>query len=154
MILRIEKIGLTLEIDDEVLNNLYEIGKSHYPNEYGGFLIGYYSDMNKHLHITDSVLPKSFKSSKYSFERTTKGIKARFSNYYKENPKKFYVGEWHTHPDSSSIPSLTDISAINSIIQYQNCCIANPVLLIIGYSKTEVDFGCYVWLESKLYKYE
>lgn len=154
MILKIENIGLSLEIGDELLSNLVEKGKSHYPNEFGGFLIGYYSDENKHLHITDSILPKSFKVSKYSFERSTKGIENKLSDYYNETPKKFYVGEWHTHPDNSPIPSLTDISAINAIINNQNSCITNPVLLIIRYSKTQVDFGFYVWFENKLYRYE
>lgn len=154
MILRIEKIGLSIETDDELLTSLVEKGKSHYPNEFGGFLIGYYTDHNKHLHITDTILPKSFKASKYSFERSTNGIKKKLANYFKKTPKKFYVGEWHTHPDNSPIPSLTDISAINAIINNQNACLANPALLIIGYSKTKVDFGFYVWFENELYRYE
>jgi [CysO sulfur-carrier protein]-S-L-cysteine hydrolase len=154
LILRIEKIGLSIEADDELLNSLLEKGKSHYPNEFGGFLVGYYADDNKHLHITDTILPQSFKASKYSFERSTRGIEKKLGNYFKEIPKKFYVGEWHTHPDNSPIPSSTDISAINVIINNQNACLANPVLLIIGYCKMQVDFGFYVWFETKLYKYE
>jgi len=154
LILRIEKIGLSIEAEDRLLDSLVETGKSHYPNEFGGFLVGYYNDGNRNLHITDTILPESFKASKYSFERITKGIDKRLGNYYKEAPKKFYVGEWHTHPDNSPIPSLTDISAINTIINNQNACLANPVLLIIGYSKAQVDFGFYVWFENKLYRYE
>lgn len=154
MILRIEKIGLSIEVDDELLNSLVEKGKGHYPNEFGGFLVGYYADDNKHLHITDTILPKSFKASKYSFERCTKGIEKKLGTYYKETHKKFYVGEWHTHPDNSPIPSLTDISAINAIINNNNACLTNPVLLIIGYSKTKVDFGFYVWFENKLHRFE
>jgi integrative and conjugative element protein (TIGR02256 family) len=154
LILRIEKIGLSLEIDDKLLNTFVEKGKSHYPNEFGGFLVGYYTYDNQHLQITDTIVPKSFKASKTSFGRNTKGIEKKLNDYYKETPKKFYVGEWHTHPDNSPIPSITDISAINAIINNQNACIANPVLLLIGYSKTQVDFGFYVWFENKLYKYE
>lgn len=154
MILRIEKIGLSIEAEDELLNSLVEKGKSHYPNEFGGFLVGYYADDNKHVHITNTILPKSFKASKFSFERSTKGIEKKLGNYFKETPKKFYVGEWHTHPDNSPIPSTTDSSAMNAIINNQNACLTNPVLLIIGYSKTKVDFGFYVWFENKLYRYE
>lgn len=154
MTLKIDKIGLSLEADDKFLEHLVAIGKKHYPNEFGGFLIGYYSDDNKHLYITHSILPKNFKASKYSFERSTKGIEKEFNKYYNENTKKFYVGEWHTHPDNSPIPSTTDISAINAIIKNQDTSIKNPVLLIIGYSKTQVDFGFYVWFENKLHKYE
>lgn len=154
MILRIEKIRLSIEADDKLLNSLVEKGKSHYPNEFGGFLVGYYADDNKHLHITDTILPKSFKTSKYNFERSTKGIEKKLATYYKETPRKFYIGEWHTHPDNSPVPSLTDISAINAIINNKNACLANPVLLIIGNTKTKVDFGFYVWFENKLYRYE
>lgn len=154
MILRIDKIGLSLEVDDELLNNIAEIGKNHYPNEFGGFFVGYYSDNDRCLHITDTILPQNFKASRCSFERTTKGISKKLSKYYKETPKKFYIGEWHTHPDCSPIPSSTDISAINAIINNQDTNLANPVLLIIGYSKTQMDFGFYVWFENKLYRYE
>lgn len=154
MILKIEQIGLSLEVEDELLNKLLEIGKTHYPKEFGGFLIGHYSKDNKHLHITDTILPKKYKASKYNFERSTKGIENELAEFYAENPRKIYIGEWHTHPDNSPIPSVIDISAINTIINSKNTSIANPVLLIIGYSKTTVDFGFYVWFENKLYKYE
>lgn len=146
-------MGLSIEVDDGLLDNLVKVGKSHYPNEFGGFLVGYYTHDNTHLYITNTILPKSFKASKYSFERSTKGINKKLANYYKETPKKFYIGEWHTHPDNSPIPSATDVLALNAIINDKNSCL-NPVLLIIGYSKTQVDFGFYVWFENKLYKYE
>lgn len=154
MILKIERIGLSLEIDEELLSKLLEIGKIHYPDEFGGFLLGYYSKGNEHLHITDTILPKNYHASKYSFERTTKGIENEFMEYYKRQPRKIYVGEWHTHPDNSPIPSLTDISAINEIISNKYTSIANPILLIIGYSKIKTDFGFYVWFNNKLYRYE
>lgn len=154
MILKIEQIGLGLEVEDELLNQLLETGKIHYPKEFGGFLIGCYSEDNKHLHITNTILPKKFQSTKYSFERSTKGIENEFTEFYKGNPRKIYIGEWHTHPDNNSIPSTTDIAAINTIINSKNASIANPILLIIGYSKTRVDFGFYVWFKNKLHKYE
>ncbi|MBK0383968.1 Mov34/MPN/PAD-1 family protein [Pedobacter sp. SD-b] len=152
MILKIEKIGLSLEA--ELLNKLLEIGKTHYQKEFGGFLIGYYSEDNRHLHITDTVLPKRYQASKYSFERSTEGIENEFTEFYTGTPIKIYIGEWHTHPNNSPIPSATDISAINTIINNKNTSIANPVLLIIGYSKNTVDFGFYVWFENNLYKYD
>jgi len=152
--LKIKKIGLSLEVGNELLINLFEKGKNYYPDEYGGFLVGYYSDDKKHLYITDLIFPKSFKASENSFERSTKGVMRKLRNYYKETPKKFYVGEWHTHPDNNSIFSLKDFSAMKEIINSPNSCLPNPVLLIIGYSKTKVDFGFYVCLKNKLYKYE
>ncbi len=154
MILEVEKIGLSLEIEDKLLNDLFEEGKQHYPNEFGGFLIGYYSSDHKHLRITDSILPVKYKSSQYNFERSTEGIEEQLRKLYDEAPSQFYVGEWHTHPNNSAIPSSTDISAIYTIVNMPNSCIKNPVLLIIGYNKTQVDFGFYVFFNKKLYRYE
>ena len=154
MILSVKKIGLSLEIDDKLLNSLAEKGMSYCPNEFGGFLVGYYNNDNKHLCITDSLLPKKFYASRCSFERSTKGIERKLKKYFKQIPKKYYVGEWHTHPDSSTIPSDTDILAITAIINNKNSGIANPVLLIIGYSKTQINFGFYVCFKNKLYRYE
>ncbi|MFN9320315.1 MAG: Mov34/MPN/PAD-1 family protein [Chitinophagales bacterium] len=154
MILKGEKIGLSIEVDNKLLNSLIDIGKDYYPNEYGGFLIGYYSNESRHLHVTDTILPKDFKASKYSFERSSKGITKELVTYYEETPQKIYVGEWHTHPNNSPIPSMTDISAMNAIVGNQESCLANPILLIIGYRYAKVAFGFYVWFQNKLYRYE
>lgn len=92
MILKIKQIGLSLEVEDELLNKLLEIGKTHYPREFGGFLIGYYSEDNMHLYITDTILPKKYKVSEYSFERRIKGIENDLKEFYTENPRKIYIG--------------------------------------------------------------
>jgi len=152
--LKVDKIGFSIEVDDALLDSLVGVGKSHYPNEFGGFLIGYYGEDNKHLYITDTVLPKSFKASKCSFERSTKGIEKKLGEYYKESPQKFYVGEWHTHPDNSPYPSSADIMALNAIKNDKDAGLANPVLLIIGYSTKLVNLGFYIFFDNNIYKYE
>ena len=153
--LKVEEIGLSLEIEDMLLNSLLVEGKKHYPNEFGGFLIGNYSNNNKHLKLTDSILPTKYKSSRRNFERTTEGIEEHLKKMYYEKPSKFYVGEWHTHPNNNStIPSSTDISAIYTIVNMPDSCIKNPILLIIGYTKSQIDFGFYVYFNNKLYRYE
>ena len=75
-------------------------------------------------------------------------------SFYNETPKKYYVGEWHTHPDNLPILSNTDINAVNTINNYKEVAIQNPVFLIIGYSNTEVELGFYVSFKNKLYRYE
>ena len=149
-----KEIKLSISIDETLLNNLTEIGKKHYPNEFGGFLIGYYSDDLKRLNITDTILPTQYKASKYLFERNTTGIKDILENHYEKIPKKYYVGEWHTHPDNLPVPSSTDIKAINEILKHKDTSIQNPILLIIGYNNHSVEYGFYVPLKNKLYKYE
>ncbi len=154
MILINKEIKLSISITDTLLSELTNIGKSHYPDEFGGFLIGYYSSDLKQLNITATILPTIFKATKYKFERDTTGINETLINYYKQIPKTYYVGEWHTHPDNMPVPSTTDIKAINNILNHKGKSIQNPVLLIIGYNKQKVEFGFYVPYKNKLYKYE
>lgn len=35
-----DKIGLEIEYNDNLLNELFEIALVHYPNEIGGYLLG------------------------------------------------------------------------------------------------------------------
>lgn len=156
MILKVQEIGLSLEIENRLLDDLLETGKKHYPNEFGGFLIGQYLNDNKHLKITDSILPTKYKSSKLNFERSAEGIDEQLYKLYHEEPSRFYVGEWHTHPNNSAVPSITDIKAISYVANSENSGIKTPILLIIGYNTTnsKVDLGFYVFFNNKLYKYE
>jgi len=154
LILKNSDIGLTLEIDDLLLTNIIDVGIQHDPNEFGGFLVGYYSDDCKQLSITDMILPKKYKSTPYIFERDTVGVNERLRQFFKEEPKKYYVGEWHTHPQNLPIPSATDYDAMVEIAHHKDVAIKNPVLLIVGYRSKSVQLGFYVMFKNKLYKYE
>ncbi|PXY41854.1 hypothetical protein DMB65_04625 [Flavobacterium cheongpyeongense] len=154
MMYRINELGLTLEIEDDLLCSLIDIGIKHYPNEFGGFLIGNYSETQTHLIITNTILPNKFKGTPYLFERDTIGIDDKLKQFYAEEPKKYYLGEWHTHPNNLPIPSSTDINAINSIANHPEVSIKNPLMLIIGYDKPKVELGFYVQFKNKLYRYE
>ena len=57
---------MSLKVSDELLSSLYNKGKEFYPNEFGGFLIGYFED-DTHLVVTDSILPIKYKSTKFNF---------------------------------------------------------------------------------------
>ncbi|WP_291132667.1 Mov34/MPN/PAD-1 family protein [Flavobacterium sp. UBA7682] len=151
---RINELGLTLEIEGTLLSSIIDIGIQHYPNEFGGFLIGNYSKEQTHLSITDTILPNKFKGTPYLFERDTVGINDKLKQFYEEEPKKYYLGEWHTHPNNLPIPSSTDINAINSIANHPGVSIKNPVMLIIGYNNAKVELGFYVQFKNKLYRYE
>lgn len=154
MIFKAIKIGLSISIEEKLINELVEIGKRYYPMEFGGFLIGNYSNDFSQLNITDTLLPNSYKATNYLFQRDTIGIYKKLREFYNKVPQKFYVGEWHTHPDNVPIPSNTDIIAISAIITHKEVSIQNPVLLIIGYSTAYFELGFYVSFNNQLYKYE
>jgi integrative and conjugative element protein (TIGR02256 family) len=149
-----KNIGLNIEIQDKLLNELYAVGLNHYQKEFGGLLIGKYSDDFKTCIIETTVLPVKYKSSKYSFERGKAGLKGKLTEFYNSEPRLFYVGEWHTHPDSLAIPSSKDKSAMKEIEDNSDVNITSPLLLIIGLNNGNYHTGFYIQHNKVMYEYE
>ena len=149
-----KELGLAIEMRDQLMEQISEAGRQHYPNEYGGLLIGRYSEDNQTVFLNDTVLPKKFKSSPVSFERGSDGMAKILEEYFKQEPPQVYVGEWHTHPNSSPSPSLIDIRAFETIVKHHNVNIKNPVMLILGLTRHSLKAAFYVFFNQKLYKYE
>jgi len=148
------KIGLSVEVKQELLDELYRTGMKHYPKEFGGLLIGYYSEDFKTCFIETTILPKKYKSSRYFFEREKEGLKLNLTNFYNSIPRLIYVGEWHTHPDGIPSPSGTDMNAMIEIGESDDVNIENPLLLVLGINPSKMDVGAYVYSKNKLLRYE
>jgi [CysO sulfur-carrier protein]-S-L-cysteine hydrolase len=149
-----KEIGLGLQVSESLMKYIYELGKEHYPNEFGGVLVGYYSEDQKICIISETILPRSYTSKKYSFERGHEGLVEKLKTFYDERPSLIYVGEWHTHPDNPPIPSSTDLIALNEIIKYPEVYITNPILLIISITPSDCKPVFYVPHQNKIYSYE
>lgn len=140
---------------DSLLEELSLIGVKNYPNEFGGFLVGRYEKRNKLLIIGETILPQKYKGTPNLFFRSSEGIETQFKKLYKENPSKYYIGEWHTHPNGSTNYSRTDLNAMIDIENCQTVNINNPVLLILGINKAKMTgFSLYLYDNKKLLKYE
>jgi len=149
-----QHIGLSIVIDDKLVNQLCRLGSDHYPKEYGGLLVGRYVNDSKELIIEETVLPKKFKSSVVSFERGVEGLRKTLKSFFDRSPSLIYVGEWHTHPDGMPIPSPTDSSALRTIVAHHEVSIENPVLLIIVVSSKNYEVGFHVLYKNNIYGYE
>lgn len=145
---------LSLEVDNKLIQEMVLLSRKWYPNEYGGLLIGYYSNKNQNLIITDILKPKLFKSSPIFFERDTKTLDVELRNFYNSSPSKFYVGEWHSHPNGGTRPSGKDVNAMKDIAESENVAIQNPVLCIIGYTKEDFAIDFHLILNNQIYTYE
>lgn len=154
MKLKNEIRNVEIEISVDLVNQIGLIGTDHYPNEFGGFLIGYYSDDNKTLLITDIILPNKCEGLPFSFLRSSEGIEKTLKELYDQEPKKYYVGEWHTHPNGATMYSQTDLKAMISIEKCSTVKIHNPVLLILSISENGLSgFDFYLYENKKLSKY-
>jgi [CysO sulfur-carrier protein]-S-L-cysteine hydrolase len=147
-------MGLNIEIKQELLDELYKVGMHHYPREFGGLLVGYYADDFKTCFIETTILPKKYKSSRYNFERGKEGLKGKLTEFYNNEPRLIYVGEWHTHPDGSTEPSGTDFNAMIEIAESDEVLIRNPILLILGITNDNYKFDFFIHQNKKLIKYE
>lgn len=141
-------------ISESLLEQMYGIGMEHYPNEFGGILVGYYSEDMSTCIVCETILPEKYKNSKYYFVRGKEGLLEKLEIYFNQTPKLIYVGEWHTHPDMSTNPSTTDKQALNEIADNDDVNIANPVLIILSNSKNGYTFSSNIQFKNKLYKYE
>lgn len=148
------ELGLSLRIDEVLMNSLAEHGKLHYPKEFGGLLVGRYSENKKEVIIVDTILPKKFASSRSGFERETSDLRKTLEQLFQQDPSLNYVGEWHTHPDCLAVPSITDINAMKAIVKGSEVYIECPVLLIITITKTIVAPKFYFYHDGKLKNYE
>lgn len=145
-------IGLQIEYDDNLLNELKVIALTHYPNEIGGFLLGkYLNDKNKAI-IVKQIIALEYSNSPVSFKHIVNDeTKKLFSKLFEEEGIH-YIGEWHTHPNSDSRFSQTDFNALKKIAKGD---IENPILLIIGFDKKGIrDYSFNVFFNKKIYKYE
>tara|TARA_R110002049_G_C9172462_1_gene562050 strand:+ start:3071 stop:3535 length:465 start_codon:yes stop_codon:yes gene_type:complete len=146
--------NVELVINEQLLDKISEAGIKHYPNEFGGFLIGNYSDDYKTLNVNDFVLPENSKGNRFMFERSSKGMTAFFQKLFRKK-KQFYIGEWHTHPNGSTGFSNIDLNAMIEIESSPSVVIENPVLLILSISDTKLNQATfYVYDNKNLLPYE
>lgn len=147
-------IRLHLEIQKALLDELYQHGLSHYPKEYGGLLIGRYTDDRLTAVIEKTILPKRYKASRYYFERGSEGLKEELEALYQQEPKLFYIGEWHTHPNGLVDPSGRDKATMAQLIKDGNVFINNPILLIVAITKKDYCSGFFVQHDNALHSFQ
>lgn len=146
--------NLKLVVDSIIIEEIKEIGIKKYPNEFGGFLLGKYSEDLSTLFITRFLLPIKYKGHPMSFERSTEGLNKRLQEIFITS-KEYYVGEWHTHPNGSTNYSSIDLNAMKTIAEHESVNIKNPVLLILGIGVNGCNaFTFYCYENEKLTLYE
>lgn len=126
---------LVVTIEDNVIESLKKSSIDAYPNETGGFLAERYLS-NNCAYVECLVEPSKKKCSPCSFQRSTKGMNKLWDRLNKKG--LIYLGEWHSHPNGSSIYSNTDLDTIRSIASNENIKIIRPLLLIVSLNNNEI----------------
>jgi integrative and conjugative element protein (TIGR02256 family) len=149
-----KELNFTLTIFQSCVDIIHSLSLMNFPYEFGGVLVGGYSDNGKHIYITDVLLPDSFTNSSVSFKGDTKRInKELLKLHEKTNGNIVYLGDWHSHPNMSNHYSSVDFRSIEQQAQSTTVSINNPVLAINSIRKNGSEIGYYIYFEGNLYKF-
>lgn len=149
------ELNLTITIESLVLEKIEQYSRVHYPNEFGGILMGSYLNSYIDLVISDIIIPESYKNSPMKFEPNHKELNELTKEYFENfGNKVIYVGDWHSHPNGSNQFSQLDFNSIKDVANSKTVNIKNPILLIAAYGDDYFNPGFYVFNKSQLYKFE
>ena len=95
-----------------VITRVNKFSESALPNETGGVLIGHLDRQRQVVYVTDAwKAPEDSRSTRSGFSRGLAGLKNRIAMLERDtNEYLSYVGEWHSHPLSTS----TKLSSVDS----------------------------------------
>ena len=138
----------TVLISKSCLLQMTEMAHAHYPNEVGTSLVGCYSDDGFEASVLElAPLSPDSKSSRTSFYRGIAGLRNFFAKLRKTfSGRRYYVGEWHSHPDGKPIPSDTDNRTQSEIAEDTKTDCPECILIIIGGALPNFDeMGVFVY---------
>lgn len=127
---------------------LAHCGKS-FPDETGGILVGSYTK-SLDCAVIEIITgpPKDSQKGRTWFKRGVKGLQEILENYWKGN--RFYIGEWHFHPDSDPSPSDKDKNQLKAICKSKEYDCSAPILVIVGGSPpNDWDIRTFVFPRGK-----
>ena len=120
-----------LRMSKSNLNQMFRHCKKSFPDETGGILIGNYTKSLDCAAIeTITGPPKDSKRGRTWFKRGVQGLREIVEKYWKHN--RFYIGEWHFHPEGEPSPSNTDKNQLETICKSKDYDCSAPILVIVG----------------------
>ena len=121
-----------VELNFQIVERLQQLASSKYPRETGGILVGHYSSDLRCAFVTDiSLAPSDSRSTPMTFYRGVKGLGKWLKHLWSEQGR-YYLGEWHSHPDGLAHPSGSDIGQMKEIANSSLYRCPEPILLIAG----------------------
>jgi len=123
----------------------------NFPLEFGGILTG--CKFDNIIIVLDFEIPEKFKASRSSFTREATDLNKYLHDVYNMSDGKLeYLGEWHSHPDSSTRFSSTDFQSMKEIAGETATKNNTPLLLIVGGNKQKRTGSLYQFFNNELVK--
>lgn len=137
---------INIEIGEDIIDKVKRYYSLSTKYETGGILLGNINEVGKEIRISEIYELKSGFFSKVFYKRNVKKAQKIINQRWKETDGLMnYVGEWHTHPDMSAIPSHTDQKSLHKIHMQTEAVLPGTIMLIVGYNSeinivVEVDY--------------
>ena len=102
--------GWKVYTDSHLQEKLSELRQGRLPKETGGVLIGAYDTQHKIIYVIDTIpSPEDSEEWPTAYIRGSKGLKQQVADICNATAGMLqYVGEWHSHPDGSSVALSLD----------------------------------------------
>jgi integrative and conjugative element protein (TIGR02256 family) len=106
-----------IRINSDIYNQLLQEYSTNKPNETGGLLVGRIDPRRNLVYITRNIgAPSDSIKKPYLFTRGVDQVPEILQNIRQKTGDTIdYVGEWHTHPNDSTVLSSTDMDAVNEL---------------------------------------
>ena len=131
---------------------MIEIAQERYPEEVGSSLVGAYSRDGIEACVLDlAPLSLDSKGTPTSFYRGTAGLRGFYRKLRRRFfGRRYYVGEWHSHPDGATVPSDTDNTTQLDIAHDKKTGCPECILVIIGGTISSFDqIGVFVYSRER-----
>lgn len=124
-----------VQLPKHCVRQILDYADRDYPNETGGIILGNYAaTLDLALVSEVSGPPPDSRKKRWGFIRGILGLQSLIHRLWKQ--RRYYLGEWHVHPDGPPIPSDTDHTQMRAIAENAEYQCPEPLLLIVGYTKT------------------
>jgi integrative and conjugative element protein (TIGR02256 family) len=142
-----------LWINEMAFRDMVEEANRAYPRETGGVLVGYFAASGESvvfatigpgpnaIHLENRFLPDHI----WQCEQLD-------DLFQKSSGTWVYLGDWHTHPDSSPKLSCLDRQTLRSIAKHKQAENLRPLMLIGGYSLPDWDWVGYQYRDNRLFR--
>ena len=122
---------------------------SKYPNETGGCLMGYFSENDDEVVITDIIGPGGNAIHRPSYFCPDSDFQEKeIARIYNESGRRtIYLGDWHMHPLPNKYLSWRDKKTLRKIARHKPARISNPLMGVFYYDE---DWELVIWQLKKL----
>lgn len=147
---REKKHNLEVILSMSIWKKMLKLCAKGYPDECGGILIGQYNDDLKKAKIKEIMVSNNSKGARMAFIREADEANNLLKRLWRlASGTKYFIGEWHSHPNGNGVPSGTDDNAMYKIAKSKKCSCRRPILIIIsGGPRVWQANRCWIYLEE------